>query len=115
MEQDERERALIKFRNKSCPVLICTDLGSRGLDIPEVKHIVHYQMPDKQDAFVHRNGRTARMAEQGNVYFMESAKRKVGYDVPQAKNMKLPNDRPDYFMPEWTTIYFSAGKNPKKW
>ena len=64
MEQDERERALLKFRNDSTRILITTDLASRGLDIPEVESIVHYQLPPKEDAFIHRNGRTAKNARQ---------------------------------------------------
>src|SRR5690606_37854731 len=45
MEQDERERALLKFRNDSARILITTDLAARGLDVPEVESIVHYQLP----------------------------------------------------------------------
>ncbi len=70
MEQDERERALLKFRNDSTRILITTDLASRGLDIPEVESIVHYQLPPKEDAFIHRNGRTARMHAKGFAYLI---------------------------------------------
>jgi superfamily II DNA/RNA helicase len=70
MEQDERERALLKFRNDSARILITTDLAARGLDIPEVESIVHYQLPPKEDAFIHRNGRTARMNAKGFVYLI---------------------------------------------
>ena len=60
MEQPDRERALYKFRNGSCHVLISTDLAARGLDIPEIEHIIHYHLPVNEEAFTHRNGRTAR-------------------------------------------------------
>ncbi len=70
MEQDERERALLKFRNDSAKILITTDLAARGLDIPEVESIVHYQLPPKEDAFIHRNGRTARMNAKGFAYLI---------------------------------------------
>ena len=60
MEQDDRERALYKFRNGSCSVFISTDLAARGLDIPNVKHIIHYHLPLSEEGFTHRNGRTAR-------------------------------------------------------
>ena len=110
--QDERERALIKFRNQSCPVLVCTDIGARGLDIPEVKHIVHYMLPDKEDAFIHRNGRTARMMENGCVYWFEQDTRKAKFDLPlgavfsvESGNTYQPND--------WITLYFSGGKKNK--
>lgn len=110
LEQDERERALIKFRNQSAPVLVCTDLGSRGLDIPEVKHIVHFQLPDKEDAFIHRNGRTARMMADGNVYFFYEDYPK--FELPKAKSFKV-NTHLDYMQSEWTTLYFSGGKKNK--
>ncbi len=110
LEQDERERGLIKFRNHSCPVLVCTDLGSRGLDIPEVKHIVHFQLPDKEDAFIHRNGRTARMMANGNVYFFHEDYPK--FDLPKAETFRV-NTHLDYMQSEWTTVYFSGGKKNK--
>ena len=66
MEQPERERALSHFRNGSATVFISTDLASRGLDIPEVKNVIHYHLSVSEEAYVHRNGRTARMnAERG--------------------------------------------------
>jgi len=68
MEQDDRERALIKFRNGSHRLLITTDLASRGLDIPEIETVIHYQLPHSEDIFVHRNGKTARMNAKVTAY-----------------------------------------------
>lgn len=110
LEQDERERALIKFRNGSCPTLICTDLGARGLDIPKVKHIVHYQLPEKEDAFIHRNGRTARMSEDGSVYLFKGDE--SNYELPNCDQITFKGDFSP-LEPEWTTIYVSAGKKDK--
>ena len=70
MEQDERERALYKFRNGSCPVLVSTDLAARGLDIPDIRNVVHYHLPVSEDGFIHRNGRTARWEDEGNAYVL---------------------------------------------
>ncbi len=61
MEQVDRERALIRFRNGSVTDLITTDLAARGLDIPDMKHVIHYHLPVHGHEFIHRNGRTARM------------------------------------------------------
>jgi len=110
MEQDERERALIKFKNQSCPVLVCTDLGSRGLDIPEVKHIVHFQLPDKIDAFIHRNGRTARMTADGNAYVFHEDYPK--FELPKLEAYTIDTSI-EYTPTEWTTLYFSGGKKNK--
>ena len=70
MEQPDRERALYKFRNGSCHVLISTDLAARGLDIPEIEHIIHYHLPVNEEAFTHRNGRTARWDATGTSYLI---------------------------------------------
>lgn len=113
MEQDERERALLKFRNDSARVLITTDLAARGLDVPEVESIVHYQLPPKEDAFIHRNGRTARMNAKGFVYLIMKEEENfpfIKHDVP-VENVteftKVPANSP------FQTIYISAGKKDK--
>lgn len=112
LEQDERERALIKFRNNSAPVLVCTDLGARGLDIPEVKHIVHYALPYKAGSFTHRNGRTARMHAKGAVYVFQEDMEKVDYSIPVAGIFAV-NYHSEYKKPLWVTLYFSGGKKHK--
>jgi superfamily II DNA/RNA helicase len=112
LEQDERERALIKFRNNTAPILVCTDIGARGLDIPEVKHIVHYMLPDKEDAFIHRNGRTARMMENGSVYLFQMDAKRAKFDVPDFTMFAIDRQA-KYVHPNWVTLYFSGGKKNK--
>jgi superfamily II DNA/RNA helicase len=114
MDQDERERALIQFRNGSISYLITTDLAARGLDIPEMKHVIHYHLPLKEDEFTHRNGRTARMQATGTAYIIvhESEKKLdyIDYDmqVLDVKNItSLPKP------PQFQTIYISGGKKTK--
>ena len=70
MEQADRERALCKFRNHSSYICISTDLAARGLDIPEVKYIIHYHLPVDLESFTHRNGRTARMHAEGEAFLI---------------------------------------------
>ncbi|MGI4729370.1 MAG: DEAD/DEAH box helicase, partial [Janthinobacterium lividum] len=113
MEQDDRERALLKFRNGSYPILITTDLASRGLDIPEIEHIIHYQLPHNEEAFTHRNGRTARMHASGTSYLLLSAEENPAYlkSLPEEEtlpeNPVLPQPSP------WITLYIAAGKKDK--
>ena len=71
MEQKERERALIKFRNGTHKLLLATDLAARGIDVDEIKFIVHYHLPLKSEEFTHRNGRTARMNANGTAYVLK--------------------------------------------
>lgn len=113
MEQDERERALLKFRNDSARILITTDLASRGLDIPEVESIVHYQLPPKEDAFIHRNGRSARMNAKGFAYLVMTEDENFPFiksHTPEenvSESNRVPERTPNQ------TIYISAGKKDK--
>ena len=114
MEQDERERALIQFRNGSYHTLICTDLGSRGLDIPEIQHVVHFQYPQSEEAFIHRNGRTARMKANGSSYLMISSDENVPEYIQRPTNeYEVPNDLHSPMESPWITLYFSGGKKDK--
>ncbi|MDB5012638.1 MAG: dbpA [Daejeonella sp.] len=113
MEQEDREKALLKFRNGSYRILITTDLASRGLDIPEIEYIVHYQLPHNEEAFVHRNGRTARMHAKGTSYLVltegeepDFIKKDIDFEVLPEKN-RLPEQTP------WETLYIAAGKKDK--
>lgn len=72
LEQQERERALIKFRNGTSRLLLATDLAARGIDVPALDFIIHYQLPPKKEEFTHRNGRTARMQQDGTAYLLKS-------------------------------------------
>jgi len=114
MDQDERERALIQFRNGSVSYLVTTDLAARGLDIPEMKHVIHYHLPSKEDEFTHRNGRTARMLASGTAYIVihESEKKFDYIDYGMTVlNVESSNKLPK--APEFQTIYISGGKKNK--
>ncbi|MEO0059374.1 MAG: hypothetical protein RLZZ312_1021 [Bacteroidota bacterium] len=114
LEQDERERALTMFRNKSISYLITTDLAARGLDIPEMRHVVHYHLPSKLEEFVHRNGRTARMESSGNAYVLtHESEKKVEYLDLKLDVLKLANNYALPRPPEFQTIYVSGGKKNK--
>lgn len=114
LEQIDREKNLIKFRGGAHNVLIATDLASRGLDIPEIKHVVHYQLPPKEEAFIHRNGRTARMHAEGKAYLMvaddETLPDYIDSSIPEHHvNPKLKLPAP----PLYVCLYISAGKKNK--
>ena len=114
MEQDDRERALIKFRNGSHRLLITTDLASRGLDIPEIEAVIHYQLPLTEEAFTHRNGRTARMNAEGTAYLLLSAGDRLPAFIgekPEAEILPEKNILPG--KAPWRTLYIGAGKKDK--
>lgn len=114
MKQEERERSLIKFRNGSHHLLITTDLASRGLDIPEIKYVIHYHLPSKESPFIHRNGRTARMNAEGEAYLVLAEEEQlpdyvsdeVVFEAVSAYNELPPQ-------PDWVTIYIGSGKKDK--
>lgn len=115
MEQRDRERSLIKFRNGSYQILLATDLAARGIDVPEIKFIIHYHLPNKKQDFTHRNGRTARMNNSGTAYI-------ITWEEDQLPNFieeLLPDAvdvTGDHFIEEaihWTTLFVSGGRKDK--
>ena len=114
MEQDERERALIKFRNGSHSVLISTDLAARGLDIPEIEYVIHYQLPLTIETYTHRNGRTARMHAKGVAYLIlgeEEYQPKFITEKIEVEKIEATKIIPP--PPVWETLYISVGKKEK--
>jgi superfamily II DNA/RNA helicase len=113
MEQDDREKALLKFRNGSHSLLVTTDLASRGLDIPEIEYIIHYQLPHNEEAFLHRNGRTARMHAKGTSYLILSPEESPAFlkQTPEVEELpeKLVLPQPTL----WDSLYIGAGKKDK--
>jgi ATP-dependent RNA helicase DeaD len=114
MDQEERERSLIQFRNGSMSYLITTDLAARGLDIPEMKHVIHYHLPLKEDEFTHRNGRTARMQASGAAYLLvHESEKKLDYVDYGMSVLNVENGTTLPKPPEFQTIYISGGKKNK--
>ncbi len=113
MEQQERDAALCKFRNGTSNILVTTDLASRGLDIPNIRYIVHYHLPDTEDAFTHRNGRTARMDASGTAIIILSEEEKLPGYVSDASEVEITEEHPLPEKPKWSTLFIAAGKKDK--
>ena len=114
MEQADRERALYKFRNGSCPVLVSTDLAARGLDIPGIDNIVHYHLPVNEEAFTHRNGRTARWEARGSSFLLLHAEERLPDYIPEdIPVFELPEQTPKPAKSRWATLYIGKGKKDK--
>ena len=112
LEQQQRETAVAMLNNGSINVLVSTDLGSRGLDIDTVEHIIHYHLPVNEQSYVHRNGRSARVDASGNAYVItapgETLPDWIGIDDTFALS---PSGKPA--KPRMATLYFQAGKKEK--
>ncbi len=114
MEQQQRDVALIKFRNGTTHVLITTDLASRGLDIANIRYIVHYHLPHTEDAFTHRNGRTARMDASGTAILILSEEENLPtYVKKDIEKISLTEESVLPEKPKWATLFIAAGKKNK--
>lgn len=114
MEQRDRDAALCKFRNGSTSLLVTTDLAARGLDIPNIRYIIHYHLPLTEDSYTHRNGRTARMEASGTAILLLGPDEKmpdyISEDV-EAIELQGPYEIPE--KPKWVTVFIPLGKKDK--
>ena len=114
LEQPERDAALGKFRNGSSNVLVTTDLAARGLDVPNIRYIIHYHLPATEEVFTHRNGRTARMDASGTAILILSPEERLPayiHETPELIQLPEKVELPD--KPKWTTLFIGAGKKDK--
>ncbi|KAJ8753229.1 hypothetical protein K2173_017835 [Erythroxylum novogranatense] len=98
--QMERERALKAFKSGSTPILVATDVASRGLDVPHVSHVINFDLPRDIDDYVHRIGRTGRAGKSGlaTAFFSEK-------NVPLAKALAELMEEANQDVPSWLTQY----------
>jgi len=114
LEQPERDSALCKFKNGSANTLVTTDLASRGLDIPNIRYIIHYHLPLTEDVYTHRNGRTARMDASGTIVIILSPEEQLPLFVSgETQELVLPETSILPEKPKWTTLFIGAGKKDK--
>lgn len=112
MEQRDRERALIKLRNGSVSVLVASDLAARGIDIPEMSYIIHYEIPEAIQEYTHRNGRTARVNSKGTAYLIKGDKEIFPEFIEKSKIQTL-SKASEIKPPYWTTLFISGGRKDK--
>lgn len=109
LDQQERETAVDLFTNGSTPIMVATDLAARGLDIPQVRSIIHYHMPVSAETLTHRNGRAARMGATGDVYYI------IGPQecCPESETKTYGGGTPREWDTPTATLYFHAGRKEK--
>ena len=114
LEQHEREDALYKFSNGSANLFVSTDLGARGLDIPDIDNIIHYHLPECEDSYIHRVGRTARWEATGKAFFLLGPSEDIpSYVDAEVEDYEIPSDLPAPAKPRMATIYIGKGKKDK--
>jgi len=115
LDQRQREDQLYRFSNGSANVLVATDLASRGLDIPDIQNIIHYHLPESEDGYIHRVGRTARWDATGHSFFILNSEEHIptyveGDVVPYAE---AQTQQTEPALPKMTTLYIGKGKKDK--
>ena len=115
LDQRQREDQLYRFSNGSANVLVATDLASRGLDIPNIQNIIHYHLPESEDGYIHRVGRTARWDATGHSFFILNSEEHIpayveGDVVPYAE---AQTQQTEPALPKMTTLYIGKGKKDK--
>lgn len=114
LEQKQREDALYRFSNGSANVLVSTDLASRGLDIPDIRNIIHYHLPEGEDGYIHRVGRTARWDAHGDSYFILGPEETIpDYVEADVEDYELSTETVPVPVPRMATIYIGKGKKDK--
>jgi superfamily II DNA/RNA helicase len=105
LEQDKREDVLIQYKSGRLPVLVATDILSRGIDIDNIDLVINFDVPHDGEDYVHRIGRTARAAAEGTAYTLISVKeqrkfaaieRLLGKEVPKAVVPEAFGEVPEY-------------------
>ena len=113
LDQQQRRMAVERLANGSAPVMVSTDLASRGLDIPAIESVVHYHQPIDRETWTHRNGRTARQGARGTVYAIMSEGEKLpeGETADRELSELIPSVSP--IEATMVTLYINAGKKEK--
>ena len=112
LEQQERECTVAMLNNGSVNVIVATDLAARGLDIDRVSYIVHYHLPVSEDAYIHRNGRTARVDATGEVYVITASGETLPDWITVDERFTL-HPRARTIKASVSSLYFQAGKKEK--
>ncbi len=109
---DRKTTSIYIERDGSVSVLIASDLASRGIDIPEMSFIIHYEIPEAYQEYTHRNGRTARVNSKGTAYLIKGDKEVFPEFIEKSKVVRV-NASGEIKPPFWTTLFISGGRKDK--
>ena len=125
LDQRQREDQLYRFSNGSANILVATDLASRGLDIPDIQNIIHYHLPESEDGYIHRVGRTARWDASGRTFFILNSEESIPEFIIDHSPLNIEHYEPTQKMvngqcsmvnvpaPKMSTLYIGKGKKDK--
>lgn len=113
LDQRERESAVVKFNNGSKPILVATDLAARGLDIENVENVIHYHQALTPEAYTHRNGRTARVDSEGDIFILIGPQEDLKEFSKTDRDFHLDTSKEAQLKSGLATITINAGRKEK--
>ncbi|MBK8815064.1 MAG: ATP-dependent RNA helicase DbpA [Methylococcaceae bacterium] len=122
LEQKDRDQVLVRFANKSCSILVATDVAARGLDIKDLQAVINYELPWDPEIYVHRIGRTGRAGNKGlalSLCTQQELNRVKAIEEYQNASVKWDEvapfkmDREHRFDPPMTTLWLGGGRKDK--
>ncbi|MBL9079699.1 MAG: DEAD/DEAH box helicase [Planctomycetes bacterium] len=114
--QGARERALEDFRSGRAPVLVATDIAARGIDVPEITHVVNFDLPNVPESYVHRIGRTARAGREGiAISFCDEEEREYLRDIEKLirQRIRVAGDRTRGARPQTAAKATAVAERPR--
>lgn len=113
LDQRDRESALAMFNSGVKSILIATDLAARGLDIRDVRNVIHYHQPLSAEAYTHRNGRTARIDDSGDIYLLLGPDEEMKEYVESDGEYRIDKANTGNLCTGKKMLYISSGKKEK--
>ena len=122
LEQRERDQVLAQFSNRSCSILVASDVAARGLDIKDLEAVINYDLFPQADVYIHRIGRTGRADKEGlalslftkrEEYKLQAIKEYQGKEPQRESIDSIPESRQDAPPPPMVTLCISGGKKQK--
>lgn len=113
LDQIDREKAVAMFNNASRPLLVATDLAARGLDIAAVENIIHYHQPLQEETYTHRNGRTARIDRDGDIFVLIAPGEDTAPFINFDDTFHVDTNLSGNLKTDMQTLYISSGKKEK--
>ena len=122
LEQKDRDRVLVRFRQGSLAILVATDVAARGLDVDDLPAVINYELPRDSEVYVHRIGRTGRAGKEGlalslttnkEAYKRDAIAEQIGQKVNSMSADELSTVPADIERPEWITLALAAGRRHK--
>lgn len=116
LTQLEREKAIALFENGTYDTLVTTDLGARGIDFKDVDNVIHFECPVDEESYTHRNGRTGRYGNGGNVFVLQGGNNSFVPDYAVVDRTRHFDHKQVWLAPKQSTvqtIHFKAGRKEK--